>query len=172
MSDGSIRYSPKDLKVYMRMFSRNLSLNKACFMCPHRNDDLIRPGDFTIGDFWGVSEIIDDFKNINGVSLVLTNTAKAEQLIKTMKSDLSGKLILKECISNNWLDFNPHVNIQTKKPNQYETFWNDYKTMDFAALIEKWKKESVNSRIKVCLSHVADCLGIKWKLKRLLNHKN
>lgn len=169
MADGTIRYSPDDLRVYMRLFSRNLSLNKACFNCQHRNDNLIRPGDFTIGDFWGVSEIMHDFKNVHGVSLMITNRDKADQIVKALQSDTSGKILMKECTSDSWLQFNPHINVQTKKPDKYDEFWSDYKTMGFSSLIEKWKNESMKSKIKIYLSYLSDKIGIKWKLKKLLN---
>ncbi len=168
LTDGRIDYAPEDLYVYMRLFSRNLILNKACFNCRHRNKELIRPSDFTIGDFWGVSEIIDEYKNTKGVSLVLVNTLKAEQLIYIMQSDTSGRLHLKECVSEDWLEYNPNVNIKTKCPVKYEFFWNDYQMMDFAELIEKYKREPIRQRIKVYLSALADLLGIKWKLKKII----
>lgn len=40
--DGRKEYDPLELRSYMRLFSTNLSLNKGCFHCPHRNEELNR----------------------------------------------------------------------------------------------------------------------------------
>lgn len=169
LSDGRIEYNPDSLYIYMRLFSRNLTLSRKCFSCPHRNESLSRPGDFTIGDFWGVSEILPRFKNLDGVSLVLCNTERAEQLVGKMLQGLDNSLMIAQCSDNSYLEYNPHLHIQTPKPESYDAFWKDYHTMDFDAFIAKWGKEPFKNRAKVFLSKLSDKLGIKYKLKHFLN---
>lgn len=169
LSDGRVEHNPDSLYVYMRLFSRNITLSQKCFSCPHRNDELSRPGDFTIGDFWGVSEILSRFKKIDGVSLVLCNTEMAENIVRKMFQEPNNDLMIEQCKDNSYLEYNPHLFIQTQKPKSYDLFWNDYHTMDFDLLIEKWSKEPFKNRVKVFLSRVTDKLGVKYKLKHLLN---
>ncbi len=166
--DGIIEITPSDLKTYMRLFSRNLSLNRRCFHCSHRNAELSRPGDFTIGDFWGVSEVMKNFKNKGGVSLVIANTEKAGHILDEMERVQHPSCSLEECRSDKYLIFNPHLNIQTRMPHDYEQFWHDYKTMRITDLDKKYAKENLFSVVKIKLVELTEMLGIKWKLKKIL----
>lgn len=54
----------------------HLFLQKICFTCPFGN--VPRPGDITLGDFWGIPKA---WSRGNGDSLVLANTIKGKELI-------------------------------------------------------------------------------------------
>ena len=154
MGDGTVHISPKELRPYMSMFFRNLLFPEMCFNCPHRNKELTRPGDFTIGDFWGVEEVIPRFKNIDGVSLVLSNNETSDNIVS---NNLTGKegLLLERCEGTKWLELSTHLNIQNFKPKTYDTFWAEYKTCDFDVFVDKWGKEPFKRRVKAFLKKVA-----------------
>ena len=116
----------------------------------------------------GVAEVLPRFRNINGVSLIIARNKKLHDMIlEEMISDHN--IIVEECKGNNWLEYNPHLNIQTKMPKEYFAFWNDYHTVEFDKLISKWKKEPLKAKIKIALSNITDVIGIKYKLKHLIN---
>jgi hypothetical protein len=63
---------------YGHAFGRALFLRPCCHQCAYTN--LNRPGDFTLGDFWGLApdELADQQQK--GVSLLLVNTAHGSYL--------------------------------------------------------------------------------------------
>lgn len=168
LEGGKVVNKPKELYTYMRLFSRNLTLYDRCFNCPHRNKEINRPADFTIGDFWGVSEVIPSFKKILGVSLVIPHNEKAQGVILNMSPN-NRDIMIEECKTDKWKEYNHNLIVQTRKPKGYSEFWNDFNTITFEELIKKWEKESIGSRIKVFLSNISGKMGIKYKIKHILN---
>ena len=168
-SDGTRIENDTFLKHYMRLFSRNLSLRKGCFTCRYRNTELKRPGDITVGDFWGVKEIFPNFDKCGDVSLVLTNSEKGEKLFNRIVVGSKHEVMVGECQDDSFLKYNPHLYKLTQMPKNYEQFWTDYKQMDFTSFENKWAKEPLIARIKVILSNIASVLGIKYKLKSFLH---
>lgn len=57
--------------IYMRAFLDNYSLNEPCYKCLYKADN--RVSDFTLGDFWGVSDVFPELYNPNGVSLIIVH---------------------------------------------------------------------------------------------------
>jgi len=70
--DGSVDSAPLFHTEYGRAFGRALFLRPGCYRC--RYTSMTRPGDFTLGDFWGLrpDELADQQEK--GVSLLLVNT--------------------------------------------------------------------------------------------------
>ncbi len=61
-------------------FYRSLFLRHSCHDCHYTNFN--RPGDITIGDFWGIEKIRPELAKLNqGVSLIITNTPKGENIL-------------------------------------------------------------------------------------------
>lgn len=70
--DGCVDSAPLFQTEYGRAFGRSLFLRPSCYRC--RYTSMNRPGDFTLGDFWGLKpdELADQQEK--GVSLLLVNT--------------------------------------------------------------------------------------------------
>lgn len=68
------------LKAYSVMFSHGLINRNSCYHCRYSCFD--RPGDITIGDYWGVEKFHKDFKDKLGVSLVITNSHKGDEFFR------------------------------------------------------------------------------------------
>ena len=70
--DGTVDTAPLFSTEYGRAFGRSLFLRPCCHQCAYTN--LNRPGDFTLGDLWGLKP--DEFseEQKKGVSLLLINT--------------------------------------------------------------------------------------------------
>lgn len=60
---------------YYHAFARGVIYRQGCYSCAFSRKE--RVGDFTIGDFWGVSNWLPAAYDRNGVSAVLINTEKA-----------------------------------------------------------------------------------------------
>ena len=70
--DGTVDSAPLFSTEYGRAFGRALFLRPSCYQCAYTN--LNRPGDFTLGDFWGLRDDELPEEQKKGVSLLMVNT--------------------------------------------------------------------------------------------------
>ena len=81
--DGTVDSRPLFQTEYGRAFGRALFLRPCCYRCPYAS--MNRPGDFTLGDFWGLRpEELSD-QQPWGVSLLLVNTAHGSHLFDRLR---------------------------------------------------------------------------------------
>lgn len=71
---------------YYYYFQHNYLLRTCCYNCKMLNE---KQGDFTIADFWGISMYDKDCKDNKGISLVLSQTSKAKDILQSIKVDCS-----------------------------------------------------------------------------------
>lgn len=64
---------------YYFAFSRAAIYRQACYKCRYAKKE--RTGDLTLGDYWGVRKNTPEAYNPKGVSAVLVNTRKGEELL-------------------------------------------------------------------------------------------
>ena len=68
--------------LFMQGFLKNLYLRPSCHSCPSKS---LKSGcDITIGDFWGIQNCHTDFDDDKGVSLVMINTPKGNNIWYTL----------------------------------------------------------------------------------------
>lgn len=72
-ADGTQTLIHRESNPFMRGFLCRLGLNRSCYTCRSALND--RPGDISLGDFWGRPHQEDER---NGVSVVITHTLKGE----------------------------------------------------------------------------------------------
>lgn len=72
---------------YMAGFLSNLFLRPSCHNCKFKT--LNRNSDFTIADFWGVKEVLPDFGDDLGISLILAQSDKAIEVLAGLKNQLN-----------------------------------------------------------------------------------
>ena len=77
-SDGTVDTAPLFATEFGRAFGRALFLRPCCYRCQYTS--MNRPGDFTLGDFWGLGEDELADQQEKGVSLLLVNTPKGSHL--------------------------------------------------------------------------------------------
>lgn len=66
--------------IFMRAFLSDLILRPSCYQCPVKCGR--SHADITIGDLWGAEYIVPYMDDNQGISLVMTNTSKGEELFK------------------------------------------------------------------------------------------
>nr|WP_325185246.1 polysaccharide pyruvyl transferase family protein [uncultured Oscillibacter sp.] len=76
--DGSVTSAPLFRTEYGHAFGRALFLRPSCYRCPYAS--MTRPGDFTLGDFWGLNPDELPEQQRWGVSLLLVNTAHGSHI--------------------------------------------------------------------------------------------
>lgn len=73
------------LAGYMKAFMSADFFRESCYSCPFACEQ--RAGDITLADFWGI-EKYHKINSINGVSAILVNTARGEELFTRLKSKI------------------------------------------------------------------------------------
>ncbi len=124
-------------QLYIRLFMSSLITARKCFSCPFAN--MKRCADFTIGDFWGIEDVMPDFPIRKGVSLILSNTDKGNVIIERIKYDISEGEVIRECKDNSFLRYQHNLNRPTEKPKNYDKFWVDYNNQGFDYVIRKYE---------------------------------
>ena len=65
-------------------FASGLAVRPSCYACPFRA--FPRPGDLTLGDFWGIERCHPELDDNRGTSLALIHTAKGADLFRSAGS--------------------------------------------------------------------------------------
>ncbi len=131
--DGTSDYKSRLSQTWKRIFNSNLSLRPSCYSCNYTN--INRTGDITIADFWGIEQYDNKFADDKGVSLVIVNTIKGQNIFKQIRGELSvNKRKIEEAINKN-----PQLISQTKIDySDREKFWNEYKIKGFKYIASKY----------------------------------
>lgn len=132
-ADGQKNITYKDTSPYIRGFLKGNFLRPSCYGCDYTI--LKRYSDLTIGDFWNYfADGSDDIDDDKGISMALVNNENGRNLFNMAKNDLIyfAKDFERATATS------PRLHAPTKKPASYEDFWQDYKTNDFAYMIQKY----------------------------------
>ena len=124
----------------------------SCYHCKFNR--LPRQGDFSIGDLWGWKEIVPEWDDNMGISVLLINSERAQLSALNFDSVLDMKKITIEQASRH----NPNIVAATKPPSIRTSFLEDYKNLTFDQLKAKYHKP--RSKLRRFLS------SLKFKLFR------
>ena len=78
-----------DKDPYMQLFLQNVSLRPSCYGCSFRNGG--NRSDITLADFWSVAGAVPHMNDDRGVSAVIVNTAKGQELINELDQAIEVK---------------------------------------------------------------------------------
>lgn len=71
---------------YMKAFLQNISLRKSCYNCKFKT--INRNSDITMGDLWGIKNILSDITDDKGVSVAFVQSEKGKHLFEQVKNEL------------------------------------------------------------------------------------
>lgn len=71
---------------YLKGYHSGLFCRLSCYECKFANSN--RVSDITVGDFWGVENLYPNEKVHRGVSVLLANTEKGQQLVREMGNEM------------------------------------------------------------------------------------
>lgn len=69
---------PLNKNIFLRGFLANLYLRPSCHACPAKS--LKSGSDITIGDFWGIQNVMPEIDDDKGVSVVMVSTEKGKKI--------------------------------------------------------------------------------------------
>lgn len=110
---------------YSIAFLNALTYTENCYSCPYAKTE--RVSDVTLGDSWGSELAIDEQKN--GISLILSQTEKGNELLKMANLRLEEVDIEKAIANNHQLEY------PSFKPTGREKFFKGLKNSNFNFLV-------------------------------------
>lgn len=125
--DGSLYRGGHDTDPFYRGF--DISLRESCFKCPFNR--FPRPGDLSLGDFWGIADELHDER---GVSLVLLNSPRGRELLELTEGlHVRQRSIEEACRDNLRVDGRP-----LPLPDGRIAFFNALRESAFEEVIEQF----------------------------------
>lgn len=164
--DNSQKSSVKEVGRFGRLFHSGYSLNLGCFSCKFTSK--IRKSDLTIGDFWGVEEVLKIYDN-KGMSCLLINNEKGKKIFENVKNNLYFFEVDLDDVHQQAL-YAP-----TKKPKKYDEFWKEYNKYGYKTVTEKYVSATKKEILSVYRRRIVHILKLdklaftlKYKLKGVL----
>ena len=147
--------------AYLRGFLSDLYLRPSCHACPTK---CLRSGsDLTVGDYWGVCAVHPELDDDGGVSVVLVNTARGQEMI----GGLNG-VRLTPTRYGDVVRFNPALERSARVPAGRETFFSRWQGGEsFRSVVLDLTRLSASRRLKVTLRNLLERVGILEGLKRI-----
>ena len=114
-------------------FLKDIYLNEPCYACKFKGtkNGEKREADITLADFWGVPK---ELFNKNGVSLVITNNEKGEEIFSKIKN----KIFFKEVSLETGIKGNPSFYKSCTRPKERDMFYKDFDKLSFNELSDRY----------------------------------
>ena len=133
---------------YMKLFLSDIALRKSCYNCNFKIGN--KYSDITLGDFWGVQKYYPEMYNKTGVSAIIINTEKGQQIFESISNNLE----YKECKLEEIIDGNPSLKSSGKYPSKREEFFKDIDILNIKKIDEKYASVSLIKKIKGKLKRI------------------
>ena len=148
--NGKKDYHSMLSQLNMNLFLSDLLLRPSCYSC--RFSSFKRCSDITIADFWGIERTQPEFDDNKGVSLVLVNTEKGNNLF----NQLQQILLIKESTKADCLQRN--LETPAPLPPAREAFWKDYHTFGYRYIAKRYGGYTIDKRIRQSLQNYKQLL--------------
>ena len=120
----------KDL--YMQAFLKNTSLRDSCYNCSFKKKNRI--SDITLADFWGIENLLPEMNDNKGISLVIVNSLKGQELFEKIKDNI----VFKEVELEDAIQYNKSMIQSVKMDKNREKFFENLDKMEFDKLVKKY----------------------------------
>lgn len=142
-------------KIWNSIFFSNLCLRPSCYQC--RFASCVKPADITMGDFWGIENVLPQFDDDRGCSLCVSRNDAIMQQIKTIDGLLVEEVEINSAINNQNNAFRA-----TALPQNREKFWADYEKMGFSQrLLKKYYSYRIRRRVIALYHRILFELGVR-----------
>ena len=139
--------------LYMRGFVNDFYLRPSCYDC--KSKGINRASDITLGDFWGIDNILPELNDKKGTSIVLIQSKKGENLFNQIKQNI----IFKETDIHDVVKYNKSIIESATKNEKREKFFNYINKFKFNQAIdlslEKSKIGIIKKYIKFKISNIS-----------------
>lgn len=150
--DGSFKIINSGNSAFYYLFNESSIFRDSCYSCKYASRQ--RPGDLTIGDYWGIEFAADDLlkkeglDEKNGISLIISNSEKGVSLIKKNSDNFYIYSSTFEDVSK----YNNNLNKPSNESYLRSLILKKYVSNEFEGVAEfvstKLKKEKIKLYIK------------------------
>ena len=131
-------YLISKLSEYFVAFLGGHISRESCYRCPFSS--LVRPGDITMGDFWGYQATRPELRHDEGLSILLVNTEKGKELIR--RCEQKG-VVFNEIDENSVRQSeNKNLYFPTKRPLSREMVYKELNSYGFDFISKKYFRKS------------------------------
>lgn len=128
---------------YMRAYIYGLSMRPSCYKCKYKGDN--HCSEITLGDFWGIQNVVPRLCDVDGVTWIILNNAKGKELFDSIKDD---SLDFYPVITQEANKYNPSYSSSTPIPKERQEFFERINVESFDKVVNKdLCKISLKSRI-------------------------
>ena len=118
-------YLNGDEEPYAMRFLSNALQCESCFQCPYTSTE--RPGDITLGDYWGYETAHPELSDVMGVSLVLVRSQRGMAALSEAKN-----LVLIKTEKERYLERNRHLISPPAKNPERDTLYRAFAGKGFS----------------------------------------
>lgn len=147
LEDTSIDFSePFSENIFMKAFLTDLILRPSCYQCPSKGGR--SASDISIADYWSIQQVLPDFDDDKGISLVLINTSKGYTLYQSL--DVESRETKYEEAQDRNGGFKEFVPVHPKR----SSFFKQLEYVDMMTLISSTLKEPISRQIRQNLKKI------------------
>lgn len=126
--------------IFRTLFGTHEIIRPSCYYCKYKK--VIRVGDITIADYWGIDKAIPEFNDNKGVSLVLVNTEKGKRIFELCKEGIIWKSAkLRDSMQN-------CLRVCYGAPANRKEFWLSYKQNGIKGCIKAIKRQNELQKLR------------------------
>lgn len=141
-------FEPSSKNIFMRGFLRDIYLRPSCYQCPSKK--MASGSDLTLGDFWGMANVLPELDDDKGYSVLMHNNA--ERPIER----LLGNVGFREIHYEDVLRYNPSLEISVKPPRYRKLFFSYLNKGECVPAIQRILKKGLwIRRLKRVLKKIA-----------------
>ena len=133
------------MSEYFTGFLSGYFMRESCYHCQFCNRG--RAGDFSMGDFWGFQKTRPELANDEGLSLILINSEKGEQI----KNILKNRRVAFHEVSEESIRKSENKNLYrpTARPNIRDTIYNECDRYGFDYIAQKYLRQNFTFKNRV-----------------------
>ena len=140
-SDGSHVTHNDITGSFIELFRYDVCLRPSCTNC--RFTSKHREGDLTIGDFWGIENVLPEVSDNKGVSAVMVNTEKGKALLEAASPAFTAY----PCSQDDIAARQPNLSHPSQHSNKAAAFQADLKVLPFEKILKKYTRVGIKRRV-------------------------
>lgn len=133
---------------YMIGFLKDLYLRPSCYNCEAK--DFKCSSDISLADYWGVENKHTEFDDDKGISLVLVNSKKGQDIFNRLSENM--EVIITDL--DYAIDHNPCIVRPVMHNKNREKFFNELNKTNLNELIEKYTKVSMSKKVVLKVRYI------------------
>jgi len=144
-TENKTLFFSKDEDIFLRLFLSDCCLRPSCYTCFVKASRQYL-SDLTLGDFWSINRVDNNFNDGKGISLVISRSNKGDTILSRVKSGLQLKMEdYKSSIQGNSVDE------QTPRPDGRDMIFIDLNRMSIKSVANKYSPLSFKEKTKSIL---------------------